>query len=176
MDKFQSIEDKLRQLAPPAISEEGQLMLEETIDELAGESLKEEGLATVVQGTAISAVNNGRSGWLWKSAAAIALLAVPAVIIQFKSLKSNTVPASLAVTTPAGDVLNYSELVLLKSTNRIDASEDDGVIIPNDGSAPHRRYRYFVIDEEQVRDEETGTIIILRQPRREVVTIPVTKF
>ncbi len=85
-------------------------------------------------------------------------------------------PSSLAVTDPVSEVWGSSELVVLKTTNRVDGLEDDGLILPLDGSAPHYRYRYHVIDEERVRDEKTGTVITLRQPRQEVVTVPVTQF
>lgn len=165
MDDFQSIEDKLSRMLPPSISEEGQARLEETIDQLAGHDT---GLELADE----YASNKPRKHhWAWKAAAAITLLAVPTVMVQ---LKTDSLDALLS--TSSRNLSSTSELVVLKSTNRIDGREDDGLIIPDNGSSPYYRYRYHVTDEEQVRDAKTGTIITLRQPRQEVVTIPVTQF
>jgi hypothetical protein len=60
--------------------------------------------------------------------------------------------------------------------NRVDARADDGLIIPEDGAVPYYRYRYHVVDEEQVQDKKSGTVITLRQPRLEILTVPVTQF
>lgn len=166
MDNFLSIEDKLSRLVPSSVSEAGQQKLEETIDQLA--MVKADPVMEPEVGSVRSTVT-----WPWKAAAALALLAVPAVMFKLKDPLSGQL---LASNDPAVDVWNSSVLVVLKTTNRIDRREDDGLIIPDDGSAPHYRYRYHVTDEEQVRDTETGTVITLRQLRQEVVTIPVTEF
>ena len=115
----------------------------------------------------------GRS--LTRSAAALALLAV-AVMIFFNKDGPVSSIARLDSVSESGNLPELEELVVLSSINRIDGREDDGLIIPENGSSPHYRYRYRVTDEEQVRDDETGTVITLRQPRQEIVTIPVTRF
>lgn len=166
MGNFQSIEDKLNRLVPPSVSEAGQGRLEETIDQLARVTPHPD-----VEPGGVPADTTGN--WPWKATAALALLAVPAVMFKPGEAPSNP---SLASNHPAAEAWNNPVLVVLKTTNRIDGSEDDGLIIPDDGSIPHFRYRYHVTDEELVRDPETGTVITLRQPRQEVVTIPVTEF
>ena len=182
MDNFQSIEDKLSQLIPSSVSEEGQMKMEDTIDELAGSSFDVAEIATSVDSSQDSLLQagtevTGGSSWPWKAAAAIALLAVPAVMLEWGSSLFDAVPpSSLAVIDPVSEALGSSPLVVLKTTNRVDGLEDDGLILPLDGSAPHYRYRYHVIDEERVLDEKTGTVITLCQPRQEVVTVPVTRF
>lgn len=179
MDKFQSIEDKLSQLIPSSVSEEGQMKMEESIDELADSSSNVAETATPVASSedAPRQTGKGSSFWPWKVAAAIVLLVVPAVMFKWNPSSVDSLsPTSLAVTDPVSEVWGSSELVILKATNRVDGLEEDGLILPLDGSGPHYRYRYHVIDEERVRDEKTGTVITLRQPRQEVVTVPVTQF
>ncbi len=119
-----------------------------------------------------SSTKKWNAGGSWKAAAALAFLAVP-VIMFFNKEESSP---SVARLDSSGETVNPSELVVLSSINRVDGREDDGLIIPENGSSPHYRYRYRVTDEEQVRDNETGTVITLRQPRQEIVTIPVTQF
>lgn len=169
MDKYQSIEDKLNGLLPPSISEQGQARMEDTIDQLAALET-----AKIAQITKAAESDNGPwpSSGSWKAAAALALLVVP-VMMFFNKEESSP---SVARLDSGGETANLSELVVLSSVNRIDGREDDGLIIPENGSSPHYRYRYRVTDEEQVRDDETGTVITLRQPRQEIVTIPVTQF
>jgi len=166
MEPINSIEEKLARLVPPALSEDGQSRMENMIDELAGVDVE-----------VLSRVN--RRSWIWKAVAAIVVLTVPVVMIQ-RGEDQPVVDASLAMvdddmTTGFAEDLS-SSMVLLKSVKLIDARENDGLIVPDDGAAPHYRYRYRVIDEEVVRDPESGVEITLRQPRQEVVTIPVTQF
>ena len=161
MEPIKSIEEKLARLLPPALSEDAQHEMEALIDDLAGVD-------------DVHASGFEWKAWSWKVAAAMALLAVPVVMIS----KNNRpfADASLAILdTDLAHSLS-PEMVLLKSTRLIDGRENDGLIVPSDGSAPHYRYRYHVIDEEQVRDPESGSVITIRQPRQEVVTIPVTHF
>ena len=162
MEPINSIEEKLARLIPPALSEEGQTSMEDLIDELAGVEADD---------------HSGMSSkpWLWKVAAAVAILAVPVVMIQQRG-DSPAMDTSLARLDTDVTLDVSPEMMLLKSIKMIDARENDGLIVPNDGSAPHYRYRYRVIDEEVVKDPETGVVITLRQPRQEIVTIPVTQF
>ncbi len=171
MDRPPTIEDKLRQLAPASISEDGQAMLGQAIDQLAGVEPHQSQMRG--GGNPTANIHSRIKHWPWrKIAAALAVLTVPTMMW----LDQDDSSPSLTTTASPGDPLAASELVILKSTNRIDGRVEDGLIIPRDGSNPHYRYRYSVTDEEQVRDAQTGTIITLRQPRQEVVTIPVTQF
>jgi len=153
-DRFSSLEDKLRGLVPPAISEAGQERLENTVDQLVGEKL----------------IPFYRSNF-WR-AAAVVTLSSALVWSVFKSNELNQPDVSTALVS----VNSPAPMELLTSTNRIDGRQDDGLIVPTDGRAPHYRYRYSVTDEERVRDPETGTIVTLRQPRQEIITVPVTQF
>jgi len=172
MDNYQSIEDKLNGLLPPSISEQGQSLMGDAIDQLAGLETAEIAKAVESANRPWPSSESWKAGGSWKAAAALALLALPVVIFLNKEESS----PSVARLDSGGETLHLSELVVLSSINRVDGREDDGLIIPENGSSPHYRYRYRVTDEEQVRDDETGTVITLRQPRQEIVTIPVTQF
>ena len=175
MEPVNTIEEKLRRLVPPALSEEGQLCLEETVDRLA--DVQSEGESSSHSEARIFA-------WPWQAVAVVAALAIPVIMIQSygpddtdRSLAQVEVPNSADQSSQMiSQKVWPQEMLLLRSTKLIDAQVDDGLIVPGDGSAPHYRYRYRVVDEERVRDTETGTVVILRQPRQEVVTIPVTQF
>jgi len=172
MEPINSIEEKLAHLVPPALSQDGQCRMENMIDELAGVDI-------AVDGKVDEMFYVNRRSWIWKAAAAIVVLAVPVVMIQ-REEDQPVEDASLAMVDDAL-VAGFSEdlsspMILLKSIKLIDGRENDGLIVPGDGTAPHYRYRYRVIDEKLVRDPESGVEITLRQPRQEVVTIPVTQF
>ena len=166
MDRFKSIEEKLQRLVPPALSEDGQERMEETIDQLAGVS--EESRERSTKPFFFQVLLNG------KVAALVAALLFPAVMIY--ALVNREDDTSLAVNDPQITPGVPAQMVLLRSSNVIDGRENDGLIVPSDGTAPHYRFRYRIVDEAQVQDPETGTVITLRQPRQEVVTIPVTQF
>lgn len=166
MDRFKSLEEKLEGLVPSPLSEGGERMLEDRIDELAGvdsEARPAEQAAPTVF-------------WSRRVAAVVLVLAIPVVMIQMKPERPDDTSLAMLDADLAPSVPVHPEMILLKSTKLIDGREDDGLIVPADGAAPHYRYRYRVVDEEQVRDPETGAVITLRQPRQEVVTIPVTEF
>ena len=156
MDKFQAMEEKLHQLMPRALSDDAQANLENQIDELAG-----------VVNAHPSSVKGINSSMVMKVAAILVLVTTTFVVI--KSSDSRDV---------AHEVISdrRSSLVVINSISRLEGVIDDGLIYPNDGATPHFRYRYEVSNEEKVRDEYTGTIITVRQPSYEVVTIPQTIF
>jgi hypothetical protein len=156
MDHLSDMEKKLVRLVPPALSEGGQRSLEQMIDDLAGVEVD-------------SAVGYRRK--FLKLVATVAVLAVPAGVFLFGGFSEET-----EETLAMAEVGDFLEMELLTSIKRVDAQEDDGLIVPSNGAVPHYRYRYRVIDEEVVRDPQSGEVITLRQPRQEVVTIPVTYF
>jgi len=163
MEPFKSIEEKLAQLVPPALSDEGQRKLEDLIDDLSGVD------------TDLENSNAGRfpKGWVWKAAAVLALSASIVII------RSTLVPEERTALMTHHDQATQGkipEMVVLTSTKLIGGRENDGLIVPNDGTTPHYRYRYQVIDEEQVKDPDSELVITLRQPRQEVLTIPITQF
>jgi hypothetical protein len=163
MEPFKSIEEKLAQLVPPALSDEGQRNLEDLIDDLSG----------VDADLAKSNAARFPKGLVWKAAAVLALSASIVIIRSTFVLEDHT-----ALLTHNDQVAhsNIAEMVVLSSTKLIGGRENDGLIVPIDGTTPHYRYRYHVIDQEQVKDPDSGLVITLRQPRQEVLTIPITQF
>ncbi len=164
-DDIKDLERRLESWATHDISEDAQLSCDDLINRLAGIEASEKSLDMISSGR--------RKPWLWSSAAALTLGLL--IWIAYDKTIFKESDASL-VTADSITAVQTSDFTLLRSVNRVDAREDDGLIIPNDGTAPYYRYRYHVVDEEQVRDKETGAVITLRQPRQEVITVPVTQF
>jgi len=52
---------------------------------------------------------------------------------------------------------------------------DEGLYIDTGGSAV-RKVRIRVIEESQIRDEETGFVVMLTEPREEMYMVPVSNF
>lgn len=152
MDKYQAIEERLHSLMPAALSDEAQARLEDQIDQLSG-----------VEPSQASSNKEITLKILIKAAAVIVLTAIPFLM---KNSKLDTVAASGKI----------SDLVVVNSTNRMEGMSEDGLVYPDDGSAPYFLYRFEVSNEEQLRDAYTGTVITVSQPSYEVVTIPQTVF
>lgn len=166
IDQIAALEHKLQSWAIRDVSDAARERYDGTIDQLVGVGASGSHLIAQKPET------NGKS-WIWSSAAIVVL----GVTLWFVGhLQSLEVPSSGVAFTTSFKNEFYSDFTVIKSVNRVSAHEDDGLIIPSDGSTPHYRYRYHVVDEEQVRDEQTGTVITLRHPRQEVVTMPVTNF
>jgi len=162
MSKFSSIEDSLRQLIPSSLSEDGIQRMDAVIEDLS-----KDGVAALKGG-------RGRAWYLlWRAAAIVILLLLPATL--FYIYQDETGVSGVASVGVANDMLD-SELELVKTTNHLTETQDDGLIIPDDGGVPHHRLRYYIVDEEQLRDSKTGVEVVVRQPRYEIVTIPVTLF
>ena len=176
MSEIQSIEDKLSQLVPSAVSEHGLEQMNDTIDQLA--LTASEGYNIEREMPTGKARNNG---WpkigVWKAAAILVLFIVPAVILKINmgsaDLKREVFSASIAAPNIPE---NPTGMKVLNTTQRIHSSEHAGVIIPDDGSAPQQCRSFVFIDEDQMRDEQTGTLVTVRASRLGVVTIPVTEF
>ena len=172
----QSMEDKLRGLMPVALSNEAQVDLENMIDELAGvtsdsvipysEEPFSQSLETEAKDMQKAKQISFQKKYIWQSAAVITLCVSPLVINLKRDVDSS----------PIVSQEDDTELVILSSTNRLESSESDGLIYPEDGGAPHYRYRYQIMNEEEVRDSETGLVVTLSQPSQEVHMIPVTLF
>ena len=170
MERFSSIEEKLHGLVPPALSEDGQRRLEDAVDSLAG----------VERRSHLPEVSPSARSSFWSRMAAVAavvtMMAVPLTAFLFNARDSADLPSLKVGAEVARGGGTPQEMLLLKSTKLIDGQVDDGLIVSGDGSVPHYQYRYRVVDEEQVRDVGSGMVITIRQPRQEVVTIPLAQF
>lgn len=156
MESPEDIEKALHRLMPAAISEEGKRSLDELIDGLAaGETIVE---------------MPRKSGWTWLGGIGAA---AAAVVVALNLPAGSPAPANIAVTPPAE--VEEGGIVLLQQTERVENAEPDGWMSETDGVA-HRAWRVRVVDEERLRDLETGYEVLVSRPREEVILMPVTAF
>jgi hypothetical protein len=158
MHKPDQIEGILARLMPAAMSDEGQRGIETLLDELEAES------PCKASATGSRAFANPRR-WLIGGIAA-ALAGVAALIPDWNS--TPPVVAAPERTLPPG-------FVLLSESDRIESSFDEGWVENSDGSAMHA-LRLSVVGENSIRDQETGIVIQVSEPREEFLLMPVSAF
>jgi len=156
-----SIEDALARLMPKAISEDGQRSLDTMLDELCGE--EEEPSAVIpIQRRGI------KGGWQILVTAGVA--ACLALIVTFRSESTGGAPAAPLVTTA-----QPQNLVLVSESDRVERMSDEGWMAdPQGGMLQAVRMR--VVEENSLRDEETGIVVQISEPREELLLIPVNHF
>jgi hypothetical protein len=163
MESPEDIEKALARLMPSAISEKGQRSMEDLIDSLAaGETVVEE-LPTVKNASRVPWFAFGGIG-----------AAAAAVVIAF-SLPQGGSP-TVVKNAPASEAPAAKDgLVLVGSTEVVeDAVPEDWMSETN--GVPHRAWRVRVVDQERLRDAETGYEVLISRPREEVRLMPVTSF
>ena len=151
------VEDILARLMPPGLTAEGQRGIESMIDDLAGpENIVER---SPVNWTVRAIIGGGIA------AAFGALCAVFPV--------SESVPSVRPLTSLPED--GSSGLVLVSESDRVESMTDEGWSEDLYGSAMHA-VRLNVIEENQMRDEESGMIVRISEPREEVLLMPISSF
>lgn len=158
MESPEDIEKALSRLMPAAISEEGKRSLDELIDGLAS------GETAVVE----MPPRKSARPWLGGIGAAAA-----AVVIALNLPAGSPAPVKVADTPPT--VAAEEGIVLIQQTERVENAEPEGWMSETDGVA-HRAWRVRVVDEERLRDLETGYEVLVSRPREEVILMPVTAF
>lgn len=73
-----------------------------------------------------------------------------------------------ALTAPLG-------IVLVSVSDRIESMTDEGWQESSDGSAMHA-LRLSAVEENSVRDEETGMVVQISEPREEILLTPISAF
>ena len=140
------IETILGRLMPPALSERRQADIEEMLAELAGPASKE-----------ITTISSGK--WLARSliggGIAAAIGAMCAIFPMFRNTAS---------VTPAG-------FVILSETDRIQSVTDEGWREDSEGSPMHS-VRLKSVQENKVRDERSGMVVQICEPREELLMVP----
>ncbi|MEI6604604.1 MAG: hypothetical protein WCP35_04795 [Verrucomicrobiota bacterium] len=155
------IEAALARLMPPALSEAGQRSIEAMLDELA---------AAGPQPTA----RGSRQWWGWarRFALPLGIAASLAVLLALVPSKpAGTLP--LAMARPASE--KVSGLVLVSESDRIETMSDEGWVADPDGGAM-QAVRVRVVEANTLRDEETGIVVQVCDPREEMILTPVTFF
>ena len=171
---YQNIEDKLSRLVPSTLSEDYLDELDLTIESLANGDLYAEdscmGLSSDILSMKVSDVEPEKRPsiikLLWPLAAVLAFITVLFVYFQPSSIQSIT----------AVDNIEGAPLVILNTINRVDSLINDGLILSDNGGIPYFQYRYEMMNQEQIIDEDTGLIVTVSQSSQEIHTVPVNLF
>lgn len=151
------IETILARLMPPALSQDCQLELDEMIDELAGPAT-----------TNVVAISSGRSLTRWMVVGGIAA-ALAGLIAVFPLDHGSSNPAMVEkAKSPAG-------FVLVSESDRIESMTDEGWQEGSDGSAMHA-LRLSAVEVNNVRDTESGMLVVISEPREEILYTPISAF
>ena len=150
------LEKALFRLMPVAMSEEARDRMETMIDGLAGDSKV--------------------SRFDFRKAAKRLAVGGIAAAIGFGVYLSIPSQRELVESAPISDQGDLPpELVFLSESDRVEGVSDEGLFIDSGGSAV-RKVRIRVVEESQIRDEETGIIVMLTEPREEMYSVPVSTF
>ncbi|MCX6878871.1 MAG: hypothetical protein NTW21_34430 [Verrucomicrobia bacterium] len=153
------IEAALSRLMPPALSESGQRLIEAMLDELAAAAPQAETTARDKPRLARFAVPLGMAA------------AIAALVALVPRKEPVTPPLVLDQTAPE----TGSGLVLVGESDRIEAMSDEGWMADPDGAAM-QAVRVRVVEANTLRDEETGIVVQVSDPREEMILMPVTVF
>jgi len=155
LDPTYDIEKALARLMPTALSESASKEINGLIDELAGEENY-----------------NSPTKYKWPAIVGIAA-AIAFGIFVFKATP-NIAPALTSTkniqTEEASPTMSF-----LSETDRVENMKDEGLFVDAGGSAV-RKVRVRVVEESQIRDEETGIVMMLTEPREELYMVPVSTF
>jgi hypothetical protein len=83
-------------------------------------------------------------------------------------------PSSLADADPA-PVEEKEDFVVLAQSQLVESAEPEGWTSEADG-VTHRAWRVRVVNQERVKDVETGYEVLVSQPQEEVILQPVDTF
>ena len=154
------IESALARLMPPALSEVGQRSIEAMLDELA---------ATTPQA---STPLTHRPWWDRRFTLPVGIAAALAALLALVP-RNPTGALPLAINWPASEIA--TGLVLVSESDRIEAMSDEGWVADPDGGAM-QAVRVRVVEANTLRDEETGIVVQVSDPREEMILTPVTVF
>lgn len=156
MQALDPIETILARLMPSALSQDAQFEIDAMIDELAGPEAENGG-----------GISSGR--WLVRTLIGGGLAAALGAMVAIFPMSSATRVAEI-LPMPAA-----SGLVLISESDRIESMTDEGWQENSDGSAM-RSLRLTAVEENEVRDEETGMVVQISEAREEVLLIPISAF
>lgn len=108
----------------------------------------------------------------WKAIIGAAAVISLGVLIFF--LKPEVGTEHVAAINPKAAV-EMPDMVFLAETDRVEDVEDEGLFVDAGGSAV-RQVRVRVVEESRIRDEATGIIVMLSQPREELHMVPINSF
>lgn len=160
---IEDLEKALARLMPRSMSEGGSRAIEDMLDELAGP------ISELEAGEAAEPVAaRGR----WKFAASAGIAAGIALVAAFSWNGTRR---------EGGDTGGFAEReetpgwVVVGEEDRIEDMVEEGWMSDAEG-ATMQAVRMRVVQENTLRDEETGLVFQLTEPREEMVLIPVSSF
>lgn len=150
------IETILARLMPPALSQDGQFEIEAMIDDLAGHEAEN-----------VVPISSGN--WFVRSLIGGGIAAAVAGLLALVPMESDfSTPEGVATSkVPSG-------FVLVSESDRIESMTDEGWQ-EQDGSAMHA-LRLTAVEENSVRDLESGMVVRISEPREEILYTPITAF
>ena len=150
------IETILARLMPPALSQDAQVEIDAMIDELAGPEAEN-----------VVGISSGR--WLVRAVIGGGIAAAVGAMIAIFPMNSTSRVSTVLPMHAA------SELVLISESARIDSMTDEGWQENSEGSAM-RALRLNAVEENNVRDEESGMEVLISEAREEILLMPISAF
>jgi hypothetical protein len=161
------IEATLQRLLPPGLSEAGLGSIEAMLDDLCG---GEEPVTAEPVAPASGKPSDKRWSFI-ASGIAASLAAVLAINVDTNPPLTDL----LAMDAPIAAQSTAQGLVLLGGVNRIEEMSDAGWIAAPDGMAMEAT-RIRLVEANTYRDEETGVLVEVSEPREEILLTPITAF
>lgn len=152
----EEIEAGLQRLMPRGLSLAAQESIEDAIDELAQDDR--------------DIPHPHRRSW-GLAAVAIAMLGMTG--IWWNGQRQGAMPALAAIEkTSSGTAEDGS---WLREREKLEGTHANEELVELDGTA-HQAIRYDVVEERDWRDRRTGLVVKVREPREELVLVPVSSF
>lgn len=150
------IETILARLLPSALSDLGQLGIDNMLDELAHANV----------------VPIPTHGWRTRSWIGSGIAAAIVALGILLTLVSN--PSKLQI-HPNLSPIPQPGWILVSESKRIESSTDEGWQESSDGSTMHT-LSLNVIEQNEVRDQETGMLVQISDPHEELILMPISTF
>jgi hypothetical protein len=132
--------------------------MEALLDELCGEELPE-------------IAEPEKKSALWKFAAPVGIAAAAALVFTFPLSKSVNSPPVF----PIAAAESIPEMELIGESGRIEKTTDEGWVADSQGRTM-QAVRVRVVEENTLRDQETGIVVHISEPREELLLFPVNAF
>lgn len=159
LDPIDAVEAALARLMPPALSQNCQEELELLIDDLAGPE-------------PANVVSISKTGWAVRIALGGGIAAAIGALCAVFPFSDTT---GVRVAKAADSEETPSRWVLVSESERVESMTDEGWKEDSNGSALHA-VRLNLVGENRMRDEESGMVVRISEPREEVLLMPISSF
>ncbi len=155
LDPIEEMEAVMARLMPPALSQNGQQDLELMIDDLAGPEAE-------------NVVQISKTSWVGRIALGGGIAAALGALIAIFPITDSAITPLVSQESPAG-------WVLVSESDRVESMTDEGWKEDANGAAIHA-VRLNLVGENQMRDEESGLVVQISEPREEILLMPISSF